>query len=100
MEDCVLDLCCGSGDLAFLLSEKVDSNGGKVGNLDFSKDQLFMASKDQIFFAPSDFNILDNLIYIALIDHWCVEDEATDLPFQDCCFDAIPIGYGFRKCGG
>ncbi|KAJ6979283.1 hypothetical protein NC653_027438 [Populus alba x Populus x berolinensis] len=52
MEDCVLDLCCGSGDLAFLLSEKVDSNGGKVGNLDFSKDQLFMASKDQIFFAP------------------------------------------------
>lgn len=27
--DCVLDLCCGSGDLAFLLSEKVDS-GGKV----------------------------------------------------------------------
>ncbi|KAJ6979284.1 hypothetical protein NC653_027438 [Populus alba x Populus x berolinensis] len=89
MEDCVLDLCCGSGDLAFLLSEKVDSNGGKVGNLDFSKDQLFMASKDQIFFAPSDFNILE-----------CVEDEATDLPFQDCCFDAIPIGYGFRKCGG
>ncbi|KAI9386564.1 hypothetical protein POPTR_010G043601v4 [Populus trichocarpa] len=29
-----------------------------------------------------------------------VEGEATDLPFQDCYFDAIPIGYGFRKCGG
>ncbi|KAG6779802.1 hypothetical protein POTOM_016202 [Populus tomentosa] len=47
MGDCVLDLCCGSGDLAFLLSEKVGSNGGKVGNLDFSKDQLFMASSLQ-----------------------------------------------------
>ncbi|KAG6752988.1 hypothetical protein POTOM_043032 [Populus tomentosa] len=47
MGDCVLDLCCGSGDLAFLLSEKVGSNGGKVGNLDFSKDQLFMASSRQ-----------------------------------------------------
>ncbi|KAJ6951309.1 hypothetical protein NC653_040649 [Populus alba x Populus x berolinensis] len=47
MGDCVLDLCCGSGDLAFLLSEKVGSNGGKVGNLDFSKDQLFMASSQQ-----------------------------------------------------
>jgi len=30
MGDCVLDLCCGSGDLAFLLSEKVGSNGGNV----------------------------------------------------------------------
>lgn len=47
MGDCVLDLCCGSGDLAFLLSEKVGSNGGKVGNLDFSKEQLFMASSRQ-----------------------------------------------------
>ncbi|KAJ6864933.1 hypothetical protein NC651_035486 [Populus alba x Populus x berolinensis] len=47
MGDCVLDPCCGSGDLAFLLSEKVGSNGGKVGNLDFSKDQLFMASSRQ-----------------------------------------------------
>lgn len=27
MGDCVLDLCCGSGDLAFLLSEKVGSQG-------------------------------------------------------------------------
>lgn len=27
MGDCALDLCCGSGDLAFLLSEKVGSNG-------------------------------------------------------------------------
>ena len=25
--DCVLDICCGSGDLAFLLSQKVGSNG-------------------------------------------------------------------------
>lgn len=30
--DCVLDLCCGSGDLAFLLSEKVGLDG-KVGYL-------------------------------------------------------------------
>lgn len=30
--DCVLDLCCGSGDLAFLLSEKVGLEG-KVGQL-------------------------------------------------------------------
>ncbi|PON35889.1 Methyltransferase [Parasponia andersonii] len=27
MGGCVLDLCCGSGDLAFLLAEKVGNNG-------------------------------------------------------------------------
>lgn len=32
--DSVLDLCCGSGDLAFLLSEKVGSSG-KVCSLLF-----------------------------------------------------------------
>lgn len=46
MGDRVLDLCCGSGDLAFLLSEKVGSNG-KVTGLDFSKEQLSIASHRQ-----------------------------------------------------
>ena len=27
MGDCALDLCCGSGDLAFLLSEEVGYSG-------------------------------------------------------------------------
>lgn len=44
--DTVLDLCCGSGDLAFLLSDKVGSNG-KVLGLDFSKEQLLIASSRQ-----------------------------------------------------
>ncbi|KAF8015588.1 hypothetical protein BT93_H1184 [Corymbia citriodora subsp. variegata] len=43
MGDCVLDLCCGSGDLAFLLSEKV----GPHGRVSFSslQDQLFVLLK-------------------------------------------------------
>ncbi|PIN09760.1 hypothetical protein CDL12_17658 [Handroanthus impetiginosus] len=41
--DTVLDVCCGSGDLAFLLSEKVGING-KVIALDFSKEQLQIAA--------------------------------------------------------
>ncbi|KAM6551672.1 hypothetical protein CsatB_001480 [Cannabis sativa] len=46
LEDCVLDLCCGSGDLAFLLSEKVGFSG-KVTGLDFSKEQLSVAASRQ-----------------------------------------------------
>ncbi|PIN14916.1 hypothetical protein CDL12_12459 [Handroanthus impetiginosus] len=41
--DTVLDVCCGSGDLAFLLSEKVGIHC-KVIALDFSKEQLQIAA--------------------------------------------------------
>ncbi|CAN1852942.1 2-phytyl-1,4-beta-naphthoquinone methyltransferase, chloroplastic [Linum perenne] len=44
--DSVLDICCGSGDLAFLLSEKVGSSGKVIG-LDFSREQLIVASSRQ-----------------------------------------------------
>ncbi|KAJ7953582.1 2-phytyl-1,4-beta-naphthoquinone methyltransferase, chloroplastic [Quillaja saponaria] len=67
MGDHVLDLCCGSGDLAFLLSEKVGSSG---------KHSL----------AKSCFMNIK----------W-VEGDALDLPFSDGYFDAITMGYGLRN---
>lgn len=85
MGDCVLDLCCGSGDLAFLLSEKVSSNG-KVTGLDFSKEQLSMASHRQ--------NLVPNGCYKNI--EW-IEGDALDLPFPDGYFDAITMGYGLRN---
>ncbi|KAL3582742.1 hypothetical protein D5086_017074 [Populus alba] len=83
--DCVLDLCCGSGDLAFLLSEKVGSNG-KVSGLDFSKEQLLMASSRQHLLSKACYKNIE----------W-IEGDATDLPFPDCYFDAITMGYGLRN---
>ncbi|CAI9761749.1 unnamed protein product [Fraxinus pennsylvanica] len=83
--DNVLDLCCGSGDLAFLLSEKVGLNG-QVTALDFSKEQLqIAASRQQMRSKPCYENI-----------KW-VEGNAVDLPFSDSYFDAITIGYGLRN---
>ncbi|XP_077244197.1 S-adenosyl-L-methionine-dependent methyltransferases superfamily protein [Tasmannia lanceolata] len=83
--DFVLDLCCGSGDLAFLLSEKVGSYG-KVSGLDFSKEQLSIASTRQDFFWKACYK---NIVWI--------EGDALDLPFPDSYFDAITIGYGLRN---
>ncbi|XP_059633701.1 2-phytyl-1,4-beta-naphthoquinone methyltransferase, chloroplastic isoform X2 [Cornus florida] len=83
--DNVLDLCCGSGDLAFLLSEKVGPNG-KVTGLDFSKEQLLIASSRQHLRSRACYKNIK----------W-VEGDALDLPFSDCCFDAITIGYGLRN---
>ncbi|KAK9277361.1 hypothetical protein L1049_006903 [Liquidambar formosana] len=56
--DYALDLCCGSGDLAFLLSEKVGSDG-KVTGLDFSKEQLLIASSRQNLLAKGCHNNIE-----------------------------------------
>ncbi|KAJ4974951.1 hypothetical protein NE237_008125 [Protea cynaroides] len=83
--DRVLDLCCGSGDLAFLLSQKVGLQG-KVSGLDFSKEQLFVAASRQ--------GLLWKACYKNIV--W-IEGDALDLPFPDCYFDAITVGYGLRN---
>ncbi|XP_010460123.1 PREDICTED: 2-phytyl-1,4-beta-naphthoquinone methyltransferase, chloroplastic [Camelina sativa] len=83
--DYVLDLCCGSGDLAFLLSEKVGSTG-KVMGLDFSCEQLAVAASRQNHKARSCYKCIE----------W-IEGDALDLPFGDCEFDAITMGYGLRN---
>ncbi|WCJ38485.1 Ubiquinone/menaquinone biosynthesis C-methyltransferase UbiE [Euphorbia peplus] len=85
MGDNVLDLCCGSGDLAFLLSEKVGSNG-KVTGLDFAKEQLVVASSRQQMLSRDFYKNIE----------W-VEGDATNLPFSDSYFDAITMGYGLRN---
>ncbi|XP_021692524.2 2-phytyl-1,4-beta-naphthoquinone methyltransferase, chloroplastic isoform X2 [Hevea brasiliensis] len=77
--DNVLDLCCGSGDLAFLLSEKVTG-------VDFSKEQLLIASSRQQLSPKECYQNIE----------W-LEGDATDLPFSDCNFDAITMGYGLRN---
>ncbi|CAK7332631.1 unnamed protein product [Dovyalis caffra] len=57
-----------------------------VTGLDFSKEQLLMASTRQ--------NLLSNACFKNI--EW-VEGDATDLPFPDCYFDAITMGYGLRN---
>ncbi|KAH7510691.1 hypothetical protein FEM48_ZijujUnG0092300 [Ziziphus jujuba var. spinosa] len=85
MEDSVLDLCCGSGDLAFLLSEKVGSQGKVIG-LDFSKELLSVASSRQKLLSKPCYENIE----------W-VEGDALDLPFSDGYFDGITMGYGLRN---
>ncbi|KAK6116530.1 hypothetical protein DH2020_049735 [Rehmannia glutinosa] len=83
--DTVLDVCCGSGDLAFLLSEKVGING-KVIALDFSKEQLTIAASRQRKRSRAFYKNIE----------W-IEGDAVDLPFSDSSFDAATIGYGLRN---
>ncbi|KAG6488014.1 hypothetical protein ZIOFF_056772 [Zingiber officinale] len=70
--DRALDLCCGSGDLTFLLSQKVGLQG-----------------EVRLLAASSELHFLCHLEWI--------EGDALNLPFPDCYFDAITMGYGLRN---
>jgi demethylmenaquinone methyltransferase/2-methoxy-6-polyprenyl-1,4-benzoquinol methylase len=72
--DKVLDVCCGTGDLAVAAA----AAGGKVTGIDFSKPMLERAGRK----APE-------------ID-W-IEGDALALPFEDGSFDAATVGFGVRN---
>ncbi|GAX34840.1 bifunctional demethylmenaquinone methyltransferase/2-methoxy-6-polyprenyl-1,4-benzoquinol methylase UbiE [Nodularia sp. NIES-3585] len=81
--DTCLDLCCGSGDLAFRLA-KYAGIMGKVYGVDFSPNLLAAAKKR----AESQ--------YPKSAISW-IEADALDLPFDDNYFDAATMGYGLRN---
>lgn len=80
--DTALDLCCGSGDLAFMLAQKVGKQGKVIG-CDFAPQQLEIAAKRQ-------------QKYPNLSLQW-LEGDALDLPFADNHFDCATMGYGLRN---
>jgi demethylmenaquinone methyltransferase/2-methoxy-6-polyprenyl-1,4-benzoquinol methylase len=72
--DGVLDVACGTGDLA-IASHEV---GGKVTGLDFSEPMLERARRKSTQI------------------EW-MEGDALALPFADGSFDAVTIGFGLRN---
>ena len=83
LEDTALDLCCGSGDLAFILAKSIGKKGKVIG-ADFSPQQLEIArqrhqKQGQVY--PIE---------------W-VEADALNLPFADNRFDCATMGYGLRN---
>lgn len=75
-----LDVCCGSGDLARLLAQRVGETGTVYG-LDFSVEQLAIARQRTEPHLPIT---------------W-VEGDALHLPFPEATFDGITMGYGLRN---
>jgi demethylmenaquinone methyltransferase/2-methoxy-6-polyprenyl-1,4-benzoquinol methylase len=75
----VLDLCCGTGDLAFLAG---GSGGATVVGLDFTLPMLDVARsrRPQAGARPA-----------------FAQGDAMRLPFPDARFDAVTMGYGLRN---
>lgn len=79
--DAVLDVCCGTGDLAFELARRV-APGGHVVGCDFSEQMLDLArEKAADRAAPVRFE-------------WA---DALDLPYDEGRFDAVSVGFGVRN---
>jgi demethylphylloquinol methyltransferase len=78
--DRALDLCCGSGDVAAMLSDRVGSDGTVIG-LDFAEEMLDFAWQRNI----DKTNI-----------QW-IPGDALALPFPDEHVDCITMSYGLRN---
>lgn len=85
-----LDVCCGSGDLAFELAAAVGPSGSVAG-LDFAADMLSDAEQRRASRASA------RPASRPLARMSWVQGDALDLPFADASFDAATMGYGLRN---
>ena len=79
----LLDLCCGTGDLAITISQLSGKNAELTG-LDFSRPMLEIANKKA---AVSDKGKNISFVY----------GDVASLPFPDGYFDCVGISFAFRN---
>lgn len=80
--DEALDLCCGTGDLALELRERVGPEGRVIG-ADFSERMLELARDKARSRGVGDVTF-----------EWA---DALELPYPDASFDAVTVGFGARN---
>jgi demethylmenaquinone methyltransferase/2-methoxy-6-polyprenyl-1,4-benzoquinol methylase len=80
--DSALDLCCGTGDLALELRERVGASGRVVG-ADFSERMLELANDKAVDRGFPDITF-----------EWA---DALALPYSDASFEAVTVGFGVRN---
>jgi demethylmenaquinone methyltransferase/2-methoxy-6-polyprenyl-1,4-benzoquinol methylase len=74
-----LDICCGTGDLAFALA----AGGAEVVGLDFNAPMLAVAAR--------------RLVSSGVGVPRFMQGDAMALPFPDAQFDIVTVGYGLRN---
>jgi demethylmenaquinone methyltransferase/2-methoxy-6-polyprenyl-1,4-benzoquinol methylase len=88
----VLDLCCGTGDLAFALAKR----GALVVGLDFSEPMLAVASARALKSGIKSWNV-DGILRGQPASPTFVRGDAHRVPFRDNSFEIVTVGYGLRN---
>ena len=84
----VLDLCCGTGDMAFALGRRAGKSSAQILGADFSHAMLQRAAtKSHVRTGP---------IPRGPSLRW-IEADALNLPFPDAHFDLVTSAFGFRN---
>lgn len=86
--DLALDVCCGTGDLAFALA--ASSPGARVVGLDFSQSMLECAAEKAARF--STHHAADGALAPTF-----VAGDVLSLPFPDGHFSAVTVAFGVRN---
>jgi len=84
----VLDLCCGTGDMAFALRREAGKSRPQILGADFSHAMLQRASAKSASGAPNAVN--------PPAPSW-IEADALNLPFPRDHFDLVTSAFGFRN---
>ncbi len=107
---CVLDICCGTGDLAIALKREADKEAGKQGSRkgakvwgsDFARPMLRLARKKIVRSGRRSRHKTDaqreeacDAKGAALIE--LIEADALAMPFPDASVDLITTAFGFRN---
>ena len=96
-----LDLCCGTGDIAFELAAR----GAEVAGLDFSAPMLAVA-EERVRGQGSKFKVQSSKFEVAtgvvvpgseIRNPHFLRGDALNIPFPDAHFDIVTIGYGLRN---
>jgi len=83
----VLDLCCGTGDLAFALAR---AGRARIIGADFAHTMLVRAREKSTVLAPPPNQSAASPMPI-------FEADALRLPFADAAFDLVTSAFGFRN---
>lgn len=96
----VLDLCCGTGDMAFALRRRAGAAGAMILGADFSHAMLQRAAAKSRVAAdgntPGQSKPGQSKTREAAPPRW-VEADALRLPFPDAHFDLVTSAFGFRN---
>lgn len=77
--DNILDMCCGTGNTAFIMARKVGEHA-RVKAIDLSAGQIRIAKKK---------NVLPNVEFMVM--------DASDTCFVEGCFDKVVIPYALHE---